>query len=231
MKKILVFDLDGTLLDSLADIRHALNTALGEHGLPPHDSESVRGMVGHGLPELIKLAVGPAAAQAEAVLARMRQIYREIPFRLTRPYPGIPELLDELHAGGAILAVLTNKAEPIAQIIIDHFFPGRFALVQGEMPQQPRKPHPDALLSLLKRLAPRAGIDPQDQTAWCGQAIMIGDGETDIHTAAAAGVRAIGVGWGFRSPAQLMAAGANELVADVPALRVALGLDGSGPQV
>lgn len=225
MAKICIFDLDGTLLDSLADIQHALNTALAENGLPSHDTDSVRRMVGHGLAELVRQAVPsqtPAKETVPPVLARLREIYREIPYRHSQPYPGIPDLLIELKAKGTIMAVLTNKSDPIAQIIVSHFFPGIFDLVQGESPELPRKPDPESLWRLLASLAPLAGL-PLGQRENLGQAaVLIGDSEADIQTAHAAGVRAIGVDWGFRSSNQLLAAGATEIVTDCAALRRAL---------
>lgn len=221
MAEIVVFDLDGTLLDSLADIGHALNSALAEAGLPVHELGSVRRMVGHGLGELVRQAVGPATDAAPAVLARVRQIYLEIPYRHSRPYPGIPEALAELAGRGAILAVLTNKAQAIADLIVAHFFPGRFALVRGEGPLWPRKPDPQALLGLLADLAPLAGLsgDPRSLAA---RAVLVGDSEADVKTALGAGARPIAVAWGFRDPDQLRAAGAAELAEDCPALLAAL---------
>lgn len=225
MVKILAFDLDGTLLNSLADIQYALNTSLGEHGFAQHDSDSVRRLVGHGLSELIKKAVPPDLNRpdiTDPVLQRMRQIYKEIPFRYTEPYPGIPELLEQLKTDGYLMTVLTNKADPIAQIIIEHFFKGVFDLVQGETPDFPRKPHPDALHRLLRRIAPQTGIAATDSPALCQAAVLIGDSEADIQTAHAAGVRSIGVSWGFRSPAELRAAGADLVVDTTDALAIAL---------
>lgn len=223
MTKILIFDLDGTLLDSLADIHYALNTALEAHHLPGHSLDSVRSLVGHGLSELVRLALGPEHSHELApVLAQVRQIYHDIPYRFTQPYPGICELLAELKANAAVLAVLTNKMDTVATTIVEHFFPNVFDLIQGETPSLPRKPHPDSLLGLLKRLAPQAGIDPEDRIKLCQSAVLIGDGETDIHTARNAGVRAIGVSWGFRSESELIVAGASQVVPDCQALRQTL---------
>ncbi len=216
-KKILIFDLDGTLLDSLADIQWALNTTLVEFGFKAYDRDRVGQMVGHCLTELVRQAVPDghrADEQVKPLVLRIKALYTSVPFRDTVAYPGLVELMRELKAAGHVMAVLTNKAEPIAQLIVPHFFSGVFDVIQGEKPGLPRKPDPESLLGLLRTLAPLAGMDTSkiDELKAC--AVMIGDSEADIHTAALAGVAAIGVGWGYRSTGDLIGAGASQVARD-----------------
>jgi phosphoglycolate phosphatase len=225
MKKILVFDLDGTLLDSLPDIQWALNTTLAEYGLPGHDLAQVGRMVGHGLSNLVQLAVPESHRRPEQVkpmVAHIKELYASVPFKATVPYPGLPQLMAELKATDHVMGVLTNKAEPIAQKIVPHFFPGIFDHVQGERPDLPRKPDPEALLILLRRLAPLAGIDPADEATLKRSVVLTGDSEADIQTASRGGMTAIGVAWGYRSPEDLLAAGAATIVSDADGLRRAI---------
>ena len=222
MKKLLVFDLDGTLLDSLPDIRWALNTTLGEFGFPGFELDQVRRMVGHGLTELVRQAVPEASRQAETIqpmVQHIKSLYASVPFRETSPYPGMPELLRQLKAEGHVLGVLTNKAELIARLIVPHFFPGIFDAIQGESPELPRKPDPEALLGLLRVLAPRADLDPSDLARLKLAATLTGDSEADIQTACRAGVRAIGVAWGYRAPEDLRSAGATVIADDANGLK------------
>jgi phosphoglycolate phosphatase len=222
MKRLLVFDLDGTLVDSLEDIRYALNSALREAGLPEHDSASVRRMVGHGLGELVKAAL-PAGRNddqtREAVLAGVRRVYAGTPFRFSRPYPGMVELVAKLRAGGEVLAVLTNKAHDIAAVIVEHFFAGMFHAVQGESAGSPRKPDARAVETLFDRLR-GAGTDGQlaDFEPRRESTVLIGDGDADVKTALNAGIRVIAAGWGFRTVAELAAAGADTFAANAEEL-------------
>lgn len=236
MYSYIIFDLDGTLLDTLPDIQWALNTALAEFGQPVHNREAVRRMVGHGLAELVRQATGAdrttdpgIQALAGQVTARLRAIYREQPWRETLPYPGIPELLARLKDRGLPLGLLTNKAQPVADLVAGHFFPGIFQVVRGESPELPRKPDPAALHQLLDRLEPRPApgqpdCRSDDRASRLERTVLVGDSDVDLLTARQAGCASIGVLWGFRSRAELEAIGPTCLARDSRELASLLGL-------
>jgi phosphoglycolate phosphatase len=202
--RALVFDLDGTLVDSLGDIAHHLNDALAERGLATHDVTQIGHWVGEGTDALVARAVARPELRDE-VAAAYRARYRAHPIVSTHVYPGLPPVLDGLT--GHRLAVLSNKPHDltcaIAQRLL-HRWP--FAIIAGEREGWARKPDPTGLLSIVAQLG-------------CTEAIMIGDSEVDVATAKAAGVRSIAVTWGFRPRERL--AGADAL-ADSPAQLAAL---------
>jgi phosphoglycolate phosphatase len=204
--RALVFDLDGTLVDSLADIAHHLDDALAERGLATHDITHIGDWVGEGTDVLVARAVARPELRAE-VAAAYRARYRAHPVIATHVFEGLPEVLDGLR--DRALAVLSNKPHDltctIAQRLL-HRWP--FAIVAGEREGWARKPDPTGLLSILAQL----GCAPAD-------AVMIGDTEVDLATAKAAGVRSIAVTWGFRSRDHLAAADA---LAESPAELAAL---------
>lgn len=201
--KLYVFDLDGTLVDSLADIAEALNDCLTLLGLPTRPVPDYRYLVGEGVPKLAARAIGdqqPHLVDRLAELARAR--YRARPLYHTRPYDGVPQLVHRLDQGGAQLAVLSNKPHELTRTVVHAFWPaGPFHLIQGYVTEPLRKPHPHYLLDLCHR----AGVAPD-------QACLVGDTPTDIETARRAGTHAIGVTWGFRTRADLEAAGAPAIV-------------------
>lgn len=205
--RLCVFDLDGTLVNSLRDIAEALNECLELLGIPPHPVEHYRYMVGEGVPKLCQRAIGgshPHLVGRLIELARPR--YRTRIVHHTRPYPGVPELIDALRTRGLPLAVLSNKPHEMTCDVVRRFWPaGVFARVQGYVEEAYRKPHPQYLRSICRSL----GVELAD-------ACMIGDTPTDITTAQRAGTAAIGVTWGFRTHSDLAAAGA-ETIADQPA--------------
>lgn len=201
----MVFDLDGTLVDSLGDIITHLNGALADHGLPTRGAEQIAEWVGYGAEQLVARAV-PSANLAAPVLATFRARYRGRPVIETHLYPGLDRVLDALEPRYQ-LAVLSNKPHDltcaIAQRLL-HRWP--FAIIAGEREGWARKPDPAGLLSIIAQLG-------------CAEAIMIGDSEVDVATARAAGVRSIAVTWGFRPRERLAGAGA---LADTPAQLAAL---------
>ncbi len=205
--KLYVFDLDGTLVDSLADIAEALNDCLTLLGLPTRSVADYRYLVGEGIPKLATRAIGdnqPHLVDRLAELARAR--YRARPLHHTRPYDGVPQLVHRLDQRGAQLAVLSNKPHELTRTIVHAFWPaGPFLHIQGYITEPLRKPNPHYLLDLCRR----AGVTPD-------QACLIGDTPTDIETARRAGTHAIGVTWGFRTRADLAAADATTIV-DTPA--------------
>lgn len=202
--RIAVFDLDGTLVDSLEDLHASVNHALGSLGLPRRNLEEVRGYVGEGARVLLERAVAPEVHLADEALALWRPHYEAHLLDRTRPYPGIPELLAGATRG---LAVLTNKPGAMARRILDGLgLLPRFAEVVGG-DEAPRKPDPAGLLGIVAR----AGADPRD-------AVLVGDSLVDAATARAAGVPFVAVTWGLTPRERLAAAGAAALADTVPEL-------------
>jgi phosphoglycolate phosphatase len=199
-----IFDLDGTLVDSLADIAAAMNWALAHHGLPTHPEAAYRGFVGEGVRELVRRAAGPGApdeVRHAALLESYRGYYAEHLLDRTRPFPGMEALLARLARQGVRLGVLSNKSDAFTRQLVEALFPGQaFAAVYGERPGVARKPDPAAALALAVEL----GASP----AACA---FVGDTPVDMKTARAAGMHAVGVTWGFRDAAELSAHGAQAL--------------------
>ena len=202
-KKAVLFDLDGTLVDTIRDIAAALNAMLERQGLPAQDLDGVRGMVGWGVRQLVAQAVPGADAETlTALTAEVMEHYARFPVVHSTAYPGIPELLAALRARGIATAVLTNKPHPLALVTVARIFPQHpFELVLGDRPEVPHKPDPAAALEICKAL----GIEP-------GEALFVGDSEVDVQTAHNAGMACVGVIWGFRGEAELRRAGAEVLV-------------------
>ena len=202
--RAVLFDLDGTLADSLADLATATNWALAQLGCPTHPVESYRYMVGDGARELCARAL-PADKQGlqDEVLRRMRQHYDRHCFDLTKLYAGIPELISALAERRHRLAVLSNKPDDFTKRMIAHYFqPSPFAVVRGQLPNVPLKPDPTA----AQQIAQELGIPPAH---W----LYLGDTNTDMRTARAAGMHAVGVLWGFRARDELVESGAEHIVA------------------
>ncbi|WP_239576319.1 HAD family hydrolase [Archangium primigenium] len=208
-----IFDLDGTLLDSLHDIGAALNHALVTHGLPPHPLEACRSFVGEGVSVLVSRALPPGREDAHAaVVASYRARYAEHMLDHTRPFVGIPELLARLQAEGVKLAVLSNKPDAATRALVTALFPQvPFAAVYGERAGVPRKPDPTAALGVAAEL----GVAP-------AECAFIGDTAVDVDTARAAGMVAVGVSWGFRDAEELVSHGAQVVAPTVQALLGAL---------
>jgi phosphoglycolate phosphatase len=193
--RLAVFDLDGTLVDSVDDLHASVNDALGGLGLPPRSREEIRAFVGEGARVLLSRAVAPREELLEPALAAWRAHYSEHCLDRTRPYPGIPALLD---GAGRTLAVLTNKPGAMARKILDGLgLLSRFAAVVGG-DEAPRKPDPAGLLGVMARAGTTAG-----------ETVLVGDSRHDVQTARAAGVEVVAVTWGFASRADLARAGAT----------------------
>jgi phosphoglycolate phosphatase len=204
MPALAVFDLDGTLVDSLDDLHASVNHALRSLGLPARSRAEVRGYVGEGARTLIERAVGPSEHLVEPALAAWRAHYEAHCLDRTRPYPGIGAML----AGARCpVAVLTNKPGALARRILDglDLLPRFAAVVGGD--EAPRKPDPAGLLGILARV----GAAP-------AEAVLVGDSRHDVATARAAGVRMIAVTWGLGTRAELAAAGATTFVDDAAGL-------------
>ncbi len=209
-----LFDLDGTLVDSLADIGAAMNHGLASQGLPPHPLSRYRHFVGEGVRQLVRKAAAPEAREDvhEAILASYRAYYDEHLFDSTRPYPGVPEVLARLAGDGVRLGVLSNKADGYTRRLVERLFPGvPFGAVYGEREGVPRKPDPTAALGLAAEL----GVAP-------AECAFIGDTPVDMGTARAAGMYAVAVGWGFRDGPELRAHGARVLATTSEELLAAL---------
>lgn len=198
--ELCIFDLDGTLVDSLCDIAESLNEALDLLGLPPIPLSCYRNMVGEGFPTLCERAIGrthPHLVKRLAEIAAPR--YRTRLLVHTRPYPGIPQLVWELKQAGLKLAVLSNKPHEMTVRTVRAFWSeGDFAVVQGYIREEHRKPSPWHVLEICAGL----GIPPE--RTW-----LIGDTPTDVVTARAAGAHVIAAAWGFRTREELASAGAD----------------------
>lgn len=203
MKHAVIFDLDGTLLNTLGDLRAATNHALEVRGLPPHSMEEIRQFVGNGIRLLICRAMpeGTPEAEIDAALDDFKAYYAAHIHDRTVPYDGIPQLLTALRKRGIQVAVLSNKIDSASQQLIEYFFPGKTDVVFGEHVGVPRKPDPTSCRMVMQQL----GVQPE-------QVLYVGDSGTDMQTAKNAGLYAVGVTWGFRSKEVLLEYGADVLV-------------------
>lgn len=201
-----IFDLDGTLLDSLHDIANAANVALAAIGCPTHPIEAYRTLVGDGVRMLFQRASTDCRENPE-VLERCIQVYAEAYaatwHRESRPYPGIVDMLKRLQHAGLRLAVLSNKPDAFTQQCVAYFFPEtQFEYVLGHSDRFPRKPDPTSATYLVHCM----GVEARSVA-------YVGDTNTDMQTAVGASLSPIGVLWGFRSREELVESGAKELVA------------------
>ena len=187
--KAIIFDLDGTLLDTLADLAEGTNYALRVNGFPERTIDEIRRFVGNGARKLIERAVPDG--QIEAALEKVRQdfdIYYKVHCKdHTGPYPGIMEMLQELVQQGYSLGVVSNKPDFAVQELIPEYFPGIFASVSGERQGVAKKPAPDLIREAMKNLQ-----------ADSSNAVYVGDSEVDLEAAANAGIPCISVAWGFK---------------------------------
>ena len=212
MRKYLLFDLDGTLLDTITDLWLSVNHALSCFALPTHSIEAVMRMVGNGIRSLVARAVpgGEDDPKFDAVFAEFRRHYELHKNDHTAPYDGIHEMLRALMAVGYVPAVVSNKIDSAVKGLCRETFPDTVAYALGDTEGVPRKPAPDMVYHVLDALGESAE-----------GAVYIGDSDVDILTAANAGLPAISVTWGFRDRACLLGAGATVLV-DTPAQLQAL---------
>lgn len=198
MKKLVIFDLDGTLLDTIADLASATNHALIQLGYPTHETETICTFVGNGINKLLERAL-PAEEQTEENVIRMRSHF--VPYYdahnadLSRPYPGIEALLQDLQNQGTGIAVASNKYQEATVKLVKHYFPNiEFAEILGQREGIPVKPDPTIVFDILQKTS----IKKED-------VIYVGDSGVDMQTARNAGVDAIGVSWGFRPRTELEA--------------------------
>ena len=201
--KAVLFDLDGTLTDTLTDISDAMNRALRRHGLPEWSREDYRYLVGNGARILSQRAVRERSDMTEAVLADYQAWYGAHSLDATRPYEGIPQLLAALAARNIPLCVLSNKPDPDTNRVVRHFFPEiPFAVIRGQVPGVPVKPDPAGALAIAETL----GIAPADF-------LYLGDTAVDMTCARAAGMVPVGALWGFRDRRELEESGARHIIA------------------
>ena len=193
MKPAIIFDLDGTLLDTLGDLHHAVNHALTHFGYPTRTLDEVRRFVGNGAGRLIALSV-PENMDPAPVLEEFQKFYRENCRILTAPYPGISEALEVLKREFP-LAIVSNKPDAAVKTLCADFFPGIYA--RGESADCPRKPAPDMVHAAMAALGAET-------------CIYVGDSEVDVITARNAGVPCLSVLWGFRDRDELFSTGARD---------------------
>ena len=200
MKKAVIFDLDGTLIDSIDDLGAALNHALAKHGFKTHNREAVLSFVGNGVGRLVSLGMGKEQDDPmfPTVFEDFRAYYTLHNTDLTHPYEGIEALLAALAAKGIKTAVVSNKYDAAVKALAGRFFGDLIPLAIGETPTLKRKPEPDSVLFALETL----GVSPDE-------AYFVGDSEVDVETARRAGIECLTVLWGFRSREELIAAGAT----------------------
>ena len=204
--KTAIFDLDGTLLNTLGDLCDSVNCAIVPRGFPAVDEELTRQRVGNGVRRLVERCI-PEEKRTEAMIDEclddFRTAYNERMMNRTQPYDGIVDMLKKLREQGVSIGVMSNKYDFAAKTLVRHYFGDLVQLTLGERPGIPRKPDPASTLELMHEL----GGVPETT-------LYIGDSSTDMQTACNAGLTAVGVMWGFRSPEELEETGASALVAE-----------------
>jgi phosphoglycolate phosphatase len=203
--RIAIFDLDGTLIDSLGDLADAMNVVLDERGYPVHPHNAYRHFVGDGIEMLVRRALPPEVVdttEIPEVVDAMRKEYSGRWLATTRPFPGISELLAQLRSRGIRAAVLSNKPEYATRAIVKELFSaGAFDVIRGARENSPLKPDPTAAIEIVSELGVSAELS-----------VFIGDTPIDMKTGRNAGMRTVGVTWGFRAAHELFHAGADHVI-------------------
>ncbi len=204
-----IFDLDGTLLDTLPDLVELTNTTLREYNFPVRTTEEIQSFVGDGARALIRRALPKTASEEDvlAVLNRWQELYPTVGIALTRPYPGVVETLHELKQRGVNLGILSNKFDAGVEAAVNRYMPNIFDAVHGESENYPRKPDPAGLLRMMDEM----NVNP-DHT------LYVGDSSGDITTAHQADLFALGVTWGYHDGESLKEAGADAIINDAAEL-------------
>ena len=198
-----IFDLDGTLLNTIDDLADAGNHVCQTHGWPIHTVDQFKYMVGNGIPKLVERFTpdGLSKEELEQALSEFSAYYGEHKEDKTAPYPGVPQLLSALKGAGVHLSVLSNKAHALAGPVVESYFPGVFDTVQGALPGAPLKPDP----TLLHALMDTTGAKPETT-------LFVGDSDVDVLTGKNGGLTVCGVLWGFREREELKGAGADWII-------------------
>lgn len=210
--KLAIFDLDGTLLDTIADLAAATNFALAHYGLPTHKEEEYKFFVGNGINKMLERAL-PKDKRNEEYITKLRSQF--VPYYdvhnsdLSRPYPGMVELLKELQRNNIAIGVASNKYQEAAVKLVLQFFPGiDFALILGQREGVPSKPDPTIAYEIIEH----TGIAKEDT-------VYIGDSCVDMQTGKNAGITTVGVSWGFRPKAELESYNPDFIADDTDELR------------
>ncbi|MBI1884373.1 MAG: HAD family hydrolase [Chlamydiae bacterium] len=203
--KAILFDLDGTLLDTLADLADSMNTVLKSFGLPLHPTESYKDFVGEGVEYLAWSALPEIHRKSDMISRTVKQMREEYHHRWaekTHPYPGISELLDELERKKIKTAILSNKPDDFTKLIVRKFLgKWKFDVIQGAHDEMPKKPNPSSALQIASKMK----VDAKNF-------IFLGDTKIDMETASRAGMFPVGALWGFRTAEELIASGAKKLI-------------------
>lgn len=206
MYNAVLFDLDGTLLDTIDDLTDSMNVALAAFGLPTHTADACKYFIGDGVRNFVLRALPPEKrddATVAAVVARYRESYGSNWANKTRPYPGVEPLLDVLFSRGLKVVVYSNKPDDFTQLTVKKLLPRwSFDAIVGARENWPHKPDPSAAIDIAARL----GVPT-------GRFVYVGDTNTDMQTANSAGMYAVGALWGFRTADELRANGAKVLIA------------------
>ena len=217
--KLVIFDLDGTLLDTIGDLGNAVNHAMAAHDWQAHTMEEYRKMVGHGIRNLVQTAMpDPQKLDESLVDIALKDFVEYYTAHIdvhTRPYEGVRDILSRLQAAGSELAIASNKFQTGTETLARRFFPDiRFCAIYGNREGQPLKPD-----AAIVRGAIAAAGNPEPESV-----VMVGDSATDMRTAANGGITGVGVGWGFRSKEEIMAAGASVVADTTDQLAKVLGI-------
>lgn len=199
-----IFDLDGTLLNTIDDLANAGNWVCTQRGWPTFSVEEYKTKVGNGIPKLVErfAPAGTSQSELEEALAQFMDYYGQHKEDLTAPYWGLAQVLDALKQAGVGIGVLTNKAHSLAGDVVERYYPGVFPFIQGALPDKPTKPDPTLLYALMERM----GANPETT-------LFVGDSNVDIRTGKNGKLDTCGVLWGFRSREELEGEGADHLVA------------------
>lgn len=204
MIKAVLFDLDGTLANSLSDLAASTNYAIGKFGFPPRDEESFKYFAGDGMPKMIERAL-PEGKNGTETVSKIMPVFLEYYDKHfcdnTKPYPGMTELVDTLISRGISVAVVTNKEQKMAEKVVKKLYGDRFSLIIGKRPDIPAKPDPAAALIAMAELS----VKPIE-------CVFVGDSKMDVQTGVNSGAFPVGVLWGFRKAVELIAGGAKRII-------------------